>query len=117
MGFLRQEYSSGLPFPPPGNLSDLEIEPASPASPALAGKFFTTEPAGKPIIFLTEQIIGCTIEGVLELQIEFISVTDSGKFGSVLLVLLIHCLLERVTVFLCLCCVICLVLCPESLAL
>ena len=82
MGFLRQEYSSGLPFPPPGNLSDLEIEPASPASPALAGKFFTTEPAGKPIIFLTEQIIGCTIEGVLELQIEFISVTDSGKFGS-----------------------------------
>ena len=82
MGFLGQEYSSGLPFPPPGNLSDLEIEPASPASPVLAGKFFTTEPAGKPIIFLTEQIIGCTIEGVLELQIEFISVTDSGKFGS-----------------------------------
>ena len=85
MGFLRQEYSSGLPFPPPGNLSDLEFEPASPASPAspaLAGKFFTTEPAGKPIIFLTKQIIRCTIEGVLELQIEFISVTDSGKFGS-----------------------------------
>ena len=85
MGFLRQEYWSGLPFPLPGNLPHLEIEPvspASPASPALVGKFFTTEPAGKPIIFLTEQIIECTIEGVLELQIEFISVTDSGKFGS-----------------------------------
>ena len=72
MGFLGQEYSSGLPFPPPENLPDLEIEPASPASPALAGKFFTTDPAGKPIIFLTEQIIGCMIERVLELQIEFI---------------------------------------------
>ena len=35
MGFSRQEYWSGLPLP-------------SPLSPALAGKFFTTEPPGKP---------------------------------------------------------------------
>ena len=36
--FSRQEYYSGLPFPPPGSLPDPEIEPAS---PALAGGFFT----------------------------------------------------------------------------
>jgi len=31
MGFPRQEYWSGLPFPSPGNLPDLRIEPESPA--------------------------------------------------------------------------------------
>ena len=41
MGFSRQEYWSGLPCPP-GDLPDPGIEPASPASPALAGGFFTT---------------------------------------------------------------------------
>ena len=48
MGFPRQEYWSGLPFPLPGDLPDPGIEPSSPASPALAGRFFTTEPPGKP---------------------------------------------------------------------
>ena len=48
MGFSRQEYWSGLPFPP-GNLHDLCIKSASPASPVLAGRFFTTESPGKPI--------------------------------------------------------------------
>ena len=48
MGFLRQEYCSGLPFPPPGDLCDLGIEPEAPVSPALADEFFTTEPPGKP---------------------------------------------------------------------
>ena len=47
-GFPRQEYWSGLPFPSPGDLPDPGIERASPASPALAGRFFTTEPPGKP---------------------------------------------------------------------
>ena len=42
MGFSGQEYSSGLPCPPPGDLPDPEIEPASLVSPALAGGFFTT---------------------------------------------------------------------------
>ena len=46
MGFLRQEYWSGLPFPFPGDLSKPGIEPTS---PALAGGFLTTEPAGKPL--------------------------------------------------------------------
>ena len=43
VGFPRQEYCSGLPFPSPGDLPDPSIKPAS---PALAGKFFTTEPSG-----------------------------------------------------------------------
>ena len=42
MGFSRQEYWSGLPFPPPEDLPDPGIESASLISPALAGGFFTT---------------------------------------------------------------------------
>ena len=45
MGFPRQEYWSGLPGPPPGDPPDPGIEPTS---SALAGRFFTTEPSGKP---------------------------------------------------------------------
>ena len=48
MGFCRQEYWSGLPFPTPGDLPDPGIQPASLVSPALAGGFFTTAPPGKP---------------------------------------------------------------------
>ena len=44
MGFSRQEYWSGLPFPPPGDLPDPGIEPTS---LALAGGFFAIEPPGK----------------------------------------------------------------------
>ena len=42
MGFSRQEYWSGLSFPPPGDRPDPGIESASLTSPALAGGFFTT---------------------------------------------------------------------------
>ena len=45
MGFPRQECSSRLPFPSSGDLPGPGIEPVS---PALAGRFFTTEPPGKP---------------------------------------------------------------------
>ena len=41
-GFSRQEYWSGLPFPPPGDLPDPGIEPQYLTSLTLAGKFFTT---------------------------------------------------------------------------
>ena len=44
VGFFRHQYWSGLPFPPPRDLSVPGIEPTS---PALAGGFFTTEPHGK----------------------------------------------------------------------
>ena len=41
-GFSRQEYWTGLPCPPPGNLPHPGIEPLSFKSPALTGRFFTT---------------------------------------------------------------------------
>ena len=44
MGFSRQEYWNRLPYPPPGDLPDPGFKPAS---PALAGSFFTTEPPGR----------------------------------------------------------------------
>ena len=53
MGFSRQEYQSGLPFPPLGGLPHSGTKPASPASPALGGRFFTTEPPGKPYTHTT----------------------------------------------------------------
>ena len=40
--FSRQEYWSGFPCPPPGDLPDPRIEPTSLPFPALAGRFFTT---------------------------------------------------------------------------
>ena len=42
MGFSRQEYWSGLPCPPPGDLPDSGIEPTVLMSPALADGFFIT---------------------------------------------------------------------------
>ena len=54
MGFPRQEYWSGLPFPSPGDLPDPGI---TPASPALAGGLFTSEPPGKPQELALEQVI------------------------------------------------------------
>ena len=44
MGFPRQEYWSGLPFPSSEDLPEPGIKPMP---PALAGRFFTTEPPGK----------------------------------------------------------------------
>jgi len=46
MAFTRQEYSSKLPFPSPGDL----LNPGTEAvSPELAGGFFTTQPPEKPL--------------------------------------------------------------------
>ena len=47
MGFSRQESWSGLPFPSPGDLPGPGIKPTF---PALAGRFFPTEPPGKPLL-------------------------------------------------------------------
>ena len=47
MELSRQEYWSGLPLPPPGDLPDPGIKLVS---PALEGRFFTAEPLGKPKI-------------------------------------------------------------------
>ena len=43
MGLPRQEYWSGVPLPPPGDLPDPGIEPESPASRSLAGGFFNAK--------------------------------------------------------------------------
>ena len=52
LGFSRQEYWSGLPCVPPGDLPDPGIEPTSLMSPELAGRFFTTSAAWKLPIML-----------------------------------------------------------------
>ena len=48
MGFFRQEYWSGLPCPPPGDLPDPGIEPVSLLFPALKGSALPRAPPGKP---------------------------------------------------------------------
>ena len=50
MEFLRQEYWSGLSFPSPGDLPNPGFKPRS---PALASRFFTTEPPGKLLFFIS----------------------------------------------------------------
>ena len=54
MGFSRQEQWTGLPFPPPGDLPNPDIEPASLMFPALAGRFFTTSATWKVRIHSSE---------------------------------------------------------------
>ena len=49
--FSKQEYWKWLPFPIAGNLLDPGIETLSLESPALAGRFFTTVPPRKPIVY------------------------------------------------------------------
>ena len=47
-GIVQTRILEWVPFPTPGDLPDPGIEPMSLASPALSGRFFTTEPPGKP---------------------------------------------------------------------
>ena len=54
MGLFKQEYWNRLPFPSPGDLPDPATKPPSPVSPALAGRFFTTEPPRKPRFLFTQ---------------------------------------------------------------
>ena len=48
MGFSRQEYWSGLPYLPPGDIPDPEIEPAPPVSPTSQADSLLLESLGKP---------------------------------------------------------------------
>ena len=63
MGFLRQEYWSGLPCPPPEDLPSPGIKPMS---PALAGRLFTTEPPGKPLKGWGQQSFLSTPSGIYD---------------------------------------------------
>ena len=54
MGLSRQEYWSGLPFPPPGDLPNPQIEPTSPAALALQADSLPSEPPAKPSVTPTE---------------------------------------------------------------
>ena len=57
VGFPRQEYWSGLSFPPPGDLPNPEIKPTA---PALAWAFFTTELPGKPSTLFSSVQFSCS---------------------------------------------------------
>ena len=57
MGFSRQEFWSGLPFPPPGDLPNPGTEPASLMFPALAGEFFTTGTTWEATLSLHDMLI------------------------------------------------------------
>ena len=73
MGFPRQEYWSGAPFPSPGDFPGSEIEPTS---PALAGGFFVTEPPGKPEWFT------CLLAKSLQSCLTLCDPMDCSPLGS-----------------------------------
>ena len=54
--FSRQEYWSGLPFPPPGDYPSPGIKLMSPVSPALQADSLPAEPSGKPLFSLKSSI-------------------------------------------------------------
>ena len=68
LGFPRQEYFSELPFPPPGNLPELGIKPAS---PALAGGLFTTATTSEALI---------SYPMVTNIKLPNLSIFQQGKF-------------------------------------
>ena len=91
MGYSRQEYWSGLPFPSSGDLPDPGIEPVY---PALAGGFFTTESPGKPQVNPFTSVQSCltlcdpmdcsppgsSVHGILEARIlEWVAISFSNK--------------------------------------
>ena len=72
MGLSRQEYWSGLSFPPPGGLPNPGIKPMSLTSPALAGRFFTTSDAWEAPSYI-ESIINLVVP-LTDIQCDFILV-------------------------------------------
>ena len=99
--FSRQEYWSGLPFPPPGDLPDLVIEPMS---PALADRFFTAEPPEKTYSYSTCILIKLLFVPYDSAQLSSLSAhhpqTSPNRFKSFLLVpilLTFICLLQHLS--------------------
>ena len=97
MGFSRQEYCSGLPCPPPGDLPDGGLKPESLMSPELAGGFFTisttwesrTEDGGGDVVTKscptlatpwTGNLPGCSVHGILQARIlEWVAISFSRE--------------------------------------
>ena len=79
MGFPRQEYWNRLPFPPPGDLLDLGIAPASPVSPALQADSFPAEPLGKPNAKKNRNKIYFTSTRVASVKPNKQKITSPGK--------------------------------------
>ena len=80
LGFSRQEYGSGLPCPPPGDLRSPGIEPTFPVSPALRMDSLPLSLWGSPIrlftvshfehvVFSVQPLTDCTYCSFLEIQI------------------------------------------------
>ena len=70
MGFSRQEYWSGLPFPSPGDLPNPGIKPASPVSPAIQVNSLPSETPGSqvlpilpPALFLNVRLFSLDVNG------------------------------------------------------
>ena len=89
MGFPRQEYWRDLPFPSSGDICDPGIESVS---PALAGRFFTTELPGNPlakhypsIIFRTDAVILLLLFFFLLFMLFYFTVSICGQKDSIFL--------------------------------
>ena len=92
MGFSRQEYWSGLPFPSPGDLPNPGIKPASLTSLALAGEFFTssaTWEAQKKVKLLSRvqlcnpmycSLPGSSVHGIFQARVlEWVAISFSSR--------------------------------------
>ena len=79
MGFPRQEYWNGLPFPSLGEIPDPGIKLAFPASPTSTGRFFTTEPSGESkstVVILINYWIIYTINGLTVWYVKYILIRE-----------------------------------------
>ena len=79
MAFSRQAYWSGLLCPPPGNLPDPGIELVVLMAPALAGRFFTTEPPGEPTEMIVLYRKGCIFLATYVYQIYVLYFRHHGE--------------------------------------
>ena len=83
IGFSRQEYRSGLPRPPPGDLPNPRIEPVSLMSRALAGRFFTLWVAQSCLILWNPMdcsLPGSSVHGILQARIlEWVAISFSKE--------------------------------------
>ena len=82
MGFSRQEYWSGLPCPPPGDLPNPGIEPMSLKSPTLAEGFFTTSAPGEAL-----HTCGLSLSDLIIIRTPRVSYLESTCPGRCLMVL------------------------------